>query len=276
MKALHPLAPEDARARIDELVREWRVPKGPTIQALRRDSDLVPLTVFGLAAQANALAKAVRDLEAAGEGAQIVPLVRQVLECSVTAMWVEKYGRRAALTLQRGDARSRVQMFREFVRSGVPDDGSVEHWTEELKKIDPAESRHGEKFFERCQELDGMTGTYAMYRALSALSHASGTVISLYTVLDDVTPDNPVGVALARQPREWAQDAVVGICLTYLLFAQMAWDRLDGTHRARSRLKQIAGEMGLQLSWTQSAVGLKRHSEWERSNRVRSRAVGSR
>ncbi|WP_432456567.1 hypothetical protein [Cellulomonas iranensis] len=272
MSTATALPPEVVRQRMDELVLTWRGSDEDTIRAIRRDSDIVALTVFGLASHVYSLAKAVRVLDDADEGPQIVPLVRQMIECSVTAMWVEKYGRRAAITLLREDARGRRNAFETFVKSGLPDDGSVDRWQNELDVLDPDTSASSEKFWQRCEELDGMSGAYAMFRALSGVSHAGSMVVDLYAQPADVTPESPLGVALVAQPKMWAHDAVRGTGLMYLLLAGMAWDRLDKRHRARTRLKQIAAELGLRLTWSESAVGLSRDSDWQRKQRERRRA----
>ena len=115
------MPPDVVRARLDELVELWDVRDPERIAMLRRDGEPVGLTLFGLAAHCYSLARAVRLLDDAGEGTQIVPLVRQLLECSVTSMWVESYGKRAALKIQREEARARGAVFKAFVQSGSPD-----------------------------------------------------------------------------------------------------------------------------------------------------------
>jgi len=268
---LHMTVPEPdvVCARLDELVELWREDPYGSVDMKRRGMDSIGLTIYGLAAHAHALAAAVRVLDKAGGEPTMVPLVRQILECAVTAAWVEKYGQRAVLAVVHDDARGRVNTFKQFVESGTPDDGSVAEWQAALDLLDPDRSRSSEHFEQRCAEIEGLGGTYAMYRALSGISHASGMVSEMYLrQVDQPTKDQP-GVVLARGPEEWARDAVLGTALTYLLLAAAAWDRVDGQHRSRSRLKQIASEIGVRLAWQESAVGLRRQHEWERARRRR-------
>lgn len=195
-----------------------------------------------------------------------------MIECAVTAAWVEKYGRRAALMLVHQDARSRVQMFRKFVEAGVRDDGAAEEWQASLDGLDPDAKTPGAKFFERCDELEGMAASYAFYRGLALVSHADGMVVDLYHREARVGPGSPLGVAITARPDGWALETVLGLALSYLLLAGMAWDRLDKAHPWRKRLKEIAAEMGMGLEWSQSAVGMRRQSAWERAQREIRRA----
>ena len=229
----------------------------------------MPLTVFGLAAHAYSLAASVRLLDEAGCGVTMVPLVRQILECAVTAMWVEQYGERTSLLLLHEDARSRVQMFTKFVEGGYPDDGAVEEWQSSRDLTEPDAKTPGARFFERCQELNGMERSYAFYRGLSLVSHADGGVTDLYHRESDA--EDPLGVLVTSIPAEWAPHTMLGLALTYLLLAATAWDHLDQAHPAASRLFAIGSEMGLALEWSKSPVGIQRQETWE-TNRFKRRS----
>lgn len=269
------LPPDVVRARIDELVGLWRDDPHDSVEVLRRDSDAVGLTVFGLAAHTYSLAAAVRSLDDVGGEPTMVPLVRQMLECAVTAMWVEKYNARAAKTVAKEQARGRLLVLKNFLDAGVPDDGSIAKWQATIDELDLDAGKSGEKLWQRCEELEGLKSTYAMYRALSSVSHADGAVVDLYARTVDPTAEHPVGVQLAAAPKQWLRDNVMSVALVYLLLAGRAWDRLDRHHRSRTRLKQIAAEAGVKLAWTQSAVGLRRQAEWERAQRERRRSTPS-
>lgn len=262
------LPPEVVRARIDEITAMWDVEGTEKIEILARGHEIVGLTLFGLASHCHALARAVRTLERADEGAAIVALVRQMLECTITAVWVQSYGARAALKMQREDARARVATFKEFVEAGYADDGSTALWQSELEALDPLTSKPSEKIYERCEELEGFHAFYAEYRAFSSLSHAGMMVVDLYI---QTRPSG--GIDVAARGRDFSQDAVAGLSLIYLLFAAMAWDTFEKGHPRRTRLKQIAAEMNLRVEWKQTAVGLKRQSEWEKQQRARARAA---
>jgi hypothetical protein len=216
------ISQDEVRNRIDELVARWREGAVDDVAAARRDGDVVAVVVHGLAAHAHSLAHGVRLIDDAGGEPSMVPLARQVIECAVTAMWVEKYGRRAALMVTYDDTHGRVETFKAFVKAGVPDEGEIARWQQSLDGLEPDKSPSSTKFWQRCEELDGMAGVYAMYRAFSAVSHAGGMVTDLYTTAVEATPQYPSGVAIAAEPDEWARDSVVGLTLTFLLFAAMA------------------------------------------------------
>lgn len=264
---------EAVRAHIDELVALWSVDNVERISMLRRDGQIVGLTLYGLAAHAYSLARAIRILDAAGEGAQVVPLTRQLLECAMTALWVETFGLRAAVKIQREEARSRVAVFKAFVETGTPDDGTVAQWEGELARLDTLTTKPSEKLYQRCEEVEGMLGGYSMYRALSALSHAGGMIVDLYVEPTPATVHQPDGgLRLATHPKEWARDAVLGLALVYLLHAAMALDRNEKIHPRRTRLKQIAAEMNMKLDWSPTAIGLKRQHEWEKDQKTKRRS----
>jgi hypothetical protein len=268
------MAPDVVRARIDELVELWRRDPLQSVTASTRDSPAVPLTVFGLTAHAYSLAAAIRVLDEADCGPTIVPLVRQLIECAVTAAWVETYGRRAALKLIHEDARQRWLMFNKFVQAGVKDDGAVEEWLAARTELDPDAQTPGARFWERCDELQSFTSSYAFYRALSLASHADGMVADLYHREVSKSPGSPLGVAITARPQAWAPDGMLGLALTYLLLASMAWDRLNEDHPSRTRLEQIAAEIGFGLDWSQSAAGRERQHAWEETQRERPGDVG--
>ncbi len=276
MTSVKALPIETVRTRLDELVDLWSADPTQKVLMPRRDGQVVGLTLYGLAAHAYSLARAIRILDEAGEGAQIVPLTRQLMECAMTALWVETFGARAAVKILREEARNRVSVFKAFIETGTPDDGSIDRWEEELASLDPLTTKASERLFQRCEEVEGMSGGYALYRALSALSHAGGMIVDLYLEPTPATGRQPDGdLRLVTRPKEWARDAVLGLALVYLLHAAMAWDRYEQKHPRRTRLKQIAAEMDMKLKWTPTATGLERQREWDKAQKARGRSSRS-
>lgn len=268
MEPSRPIAVEDVRHRLEELTELWEHGAG-RVTMLRRDGEIVGLTIYGLASHCVALARAVRILDDAGEGAQIVPLVRQMLECMITAVWVQTYGSRAAIKLQREDARARVAAFKQFVKAGASEDGSASRWQEEVEWLDPLTTKASEKLYERCDELEGFEGHYAMYRALSALSHAGAMVVDLYAHEGPGSQGEPgEGLVLSTRAKEWARVEVLRFALVYLLSALYAWDTYEQNHPRRTRLKQIGAEMGVPLGWRQTALGFAHQQEWDKAQRA--------
>lgn len=241
---------------------------------IRRDADGIGVVIHGLASHAFSLAAAIRVLDEAGEHAQAVPLVRQLVECAVTAMWVEEFGRRAAVTIMREDARNRLETFRRYEGDGIADDGSIEVWSAALVTLSELSGRESEKFHQRCDELQDMSRAYNVYRALSALSHAGGAVVDLYSSRVETSDAAPLGMTISATARPWPHGDVLGIALSQLLYAGMAWDRMVKGRPRRTRLKEIAAELGLTLTWSASATGLTRQRTWEKEQKAR-RAAGA-
>lgn len=262
----HDVLPtEIVRERLDELVDWWMNGLATEVGVARRESEIVALSLYGLAAHAHSLAGAIRVLDKTEQTITLVPLVRELLECAVTAMWVESFGKRAAMKILSEDARQRVQAFKSFVDAGAPDDGSEARWQGELEWLKPQTTPASEKLYQRCEEIKGLDGAYAMYRALSGLSHPSGLLIDLYMEATPPTEAQPEGgLRLVVEPEGWTNDAMLGIALNYLLLTSMAWDRIVKGRPARTRLKQVATELGVRLEWTPTAEGLRRHRDWEK------------
>jgi len=148
----------------------------------------------------------------------------------------------------------------------------VASWEAQQSRLDPLTTKASEKLYQRCEELDIGERAYPMFRALSALSHAGGSVIDLYFEATPPTGDQPDGgLVPAAHPKDWARDEVIGIALVYLLHAAMAWDKYEKDHPRRTRLKQIAAEMGMKLAWNQTAIGQKRQSAWGQEQKTRRR-----
>jgi len=130
----------------------------------------------------------------------------------------------------------------------------------------------GRKFRERCEDLQGGLRLYSFWRIAASESHASTAVADRYI---EQRPETESGVALSPDPRPGAHEAWLGTSLTMLVLASLAADRYDPTRRRRTRLKEIARELGTQPRWSKTAKGLERQAAYERAQRQRARAQRS-
>lgn len=258
-----------------ELVDAWdNSPDGVAMG--RREHQLIGLMVYGLTAHAHALARSVLALDAEDLDAGIVPLVRQAMECSTTAMWLELTGYPAVLTVLDEQSRQQRNLFDEFVKSGqLHDDGALESLEADLKSGLQSASKAGRAFHERCSEISGGATIYAVYRALSATSHAGASVVDLYlesTRVDEDTIDNTEDLALRRVPKANLRDEALGTLLSMLVAASLAWSRLDRDHYLRTRLKEMARVLKVAPRHQLTPHGLAQVSIRKREHRAQQRS----
>lgn len=248
------------RVMLDELIAAWkRDLRLAPFETARRDGDVVGITVFGLTAHAYHLAEAVLCLYDRGLYAAAVPLVRQALECSLTAAWVEVAGAEAARALMDEQSRNQANTVHEFVKAGFPESSDAARSLQEnAAAFRDSRTPAGRSFATRCAELEGGTNLYAVYRAASYTSHAGTAVADLYLW---ESGDGPYGVTLDLEPTDETRETWLGCLLSVLVVAELALTRLDRTRGHRSRLKQIAREIQVSDKTRLTAVGLKAQRE---------------
>jgi hypothetical protein len=104
---------------------------------------------------------------------------------------------------------------------------------------------------------------YAYWRIASSDCHASSAIADRYLYENRDAPD---GLSLAMEPKEGPREAWLGVSLTMLVLASLAADRFDPRRRRRTRLKQIAREVGTPVRWQSTALGLKRQAAYRRDS----------
>ena len=98
--------PDETRAILRSLIDDWRVDSGQVEMGVRR-SVLIGLSVYGLTAHTYTLAQAVLTLCEHDQHVAAVPLIREAIECSTTAVWIELSGYPAALAVATDGERAR-------------------------------------------------------------------------------------------------------------------------------------------------------------------------
>ena len=247
------MSPEEVEAAVRELVEAWFARSGTTAMA-PREHHIIGVVTYGLVSHAHALARSYLALRDVNMYSGTVPIVRQIVECSVTAAWVEASGLTAALALVNEQSRQQRNLVKGFLEHGFTDDPSLRAEAEsELRGIHHEAGRYFEK---RCSELEDPSN-YLTYRALSATSHASTAVVDLYVSDNVVSEESTVGLGFRHDPEPVYSDALMGTVLAMLIAAGAAWQRLDEAKHARTRLKEIARDFGVPFRVQLSANGLK-------------------
>ena len=247
----------DTREVLRLLVDDWRKDAGD-LQMGRRQHVLIGLSVYGLTAHTHTLAAAALTLDEHGHHLAVVPLVRQAIECAVTAVWIERSGYPAALTLLREQSRHAKNTLAEFVKSGMPHSAeATERVTKELATSLNSTTKSHEAFEKRCGELANGAQLYAMYRAASEVSHAGAALVDRYLVNADITEISPLGVGLRLAPGDEQNDVWLGTMLAMAVHATSAWDRLDKRRVARTRMKDLCSRLDVTYQPELSAAGLK-------------------
>lgn len=260
--------------RLDELADSFHRVFGSGSVEMKRPAEYFSgVTGFGLTAHVHHLARAVQFLYSEGLYPAAVPLVRQMIECGMTAAWVQVYGDRAARAVGREFARNRSLTLDEFVRAGVEDDPLARKAVDGyLEAFSPDAKTEGQKFYERCEELAGATGIYSMYRAASTVSHASFAVPDMYVRPDEVSEEYPFGISLRTRPSGGVPDSWLSLALTMVVVAGLALDRFEVGHSRRTRLKEVARELDVRAEMRMSNLGYSRNENYKRKEKAAQRA----
>lgn len=250
-------APTEVQAILGELIAQWDgFPSSVLIGA--RENITIGLTVFGLTAHVYTLADAALTLHQVGKAMAAVPLIRAALEHSVTAVWVELAGYSGALALIHEQTRGQKNTMSAWVESGMPDDHDiVKRLTDELGTSLKTSTGAGQKFEQRCREIEGGLSMYALYRSASQVCHPTTSVVDLYLGEASVDDPGPGGVALSTVPAEYSPDAWLNYALVAVVQATSAWSRLDSNHTHRRAMKELNRRLGTRQHQAFTADGLK-------------------
>lgn len=224
---------ERTAAAVRELVATWFDDQvAPEVRGSGDRS--IGLIVYGLVSQVHHLGRCCLSLHDAGLGTTNALLVRQALECSLTASWLELGGAAAMSAMGHEFYRQEGTLARELRESGVVGDDVVDAKADaEPIGVPGAASRN---FQTLCNELEGGAGLYLLYRALSGLSHAGGKVVDLYL-------DGPDEALATRRNPAWPMESLFwSTLLEALVLAGAAWQRVGRGGASLARLEALAEE----------------------------------
>lgn len=242
--------PPDYRAIIRQLIEIWENAASRKTIPLRADLDLqVTVLVRGLAAHAVDCSRGVLTLYEAGQPVAAGPLLRTLMEDSVTAGWVLVVPDGWKDLLSDG-SKARARALREAMEA--KSDGATGEWEErrqeyedQARDLGPASPSYT-IFEQRLNAIAGTDGMYLVYRYLSGLTHAGADIVDLYTAGN---PNPGLPVTYRRFAAHSMAALLLGHGVASLLQALIAWDTTQPGRPNRTELDKIASELGVMDEW---------------------------
>lgn len=181
--------PEFIRRVIDELCELWDV-EPETTPSYRPEVDVHrAVAITTQTHHAVRMARTVLLIDDNTTGIEMVPSVRLVLECAVTAAWL-LVNPGSGHTLLRDGADQRKKALDHIRELGEDTSPGYEQSLGTLKALEGVEGARSFIFKQRCDSLIGGDGIYVLFRVLSAESHA-GMGVSNYFCHNDT--QSPIG-----------------------------------------------------------------------------------
>lgn len=263
-----PPSPTEYPDLLRELITSWQAPGSQISIEPRNRTATTGIVVFCLTSHVYTLAQAVQALYDADHTVASVPLVRQMIECAVTAMWTELAGEAGSQILLHQQSRSVRTAYQEYVGAGMPADAStVRRMTEEIDKSfdGSGPTRAAATHFDQlCKEVVGGDVAYATYRAASAISHASMSVADLYLDHRDIADPTETPFVVSTSPAEYAPDSWLGMALMMTMHATSAWSRVDTTRKDGATMRALHARFGTAYDARFTPAGLEKQTQRER------------
>lgn len=184
---------------------------------------------------------------------EAAPLIRQTLECAVTAAWTVLTPH-SVEALADESARQRLAMEADldaFAHWGGFDSfshGPTDAEAAAMEAFLAHRTTAARKFEERCRALPEAPWLYVYYRWLSQYSHATTHLLDIYIRSVPQALDEPETMRFAHTSEFEHPDLLAEIQVLVLLLALSAWDAGSKGTPNRPALAQIAEE--LNVSWT--------------------------
>lgn len=270
---------EELRNLIEHLRAQWLehgLPAQKWVQPAARkdkpfeDSDIARIaTVKGLARHVHETAAAVALLADHGHVNAMPPLVRQMYECALTAVWLmqseDDHGIKAVIAEH---ARNRAAIQRDARRASSPvfRDGAEKVADTDVTPF--ADTFDSVRNFEGvCNDLTAEeTDAYIVYRRLSTYSHAALEVVDLY--FERTVPHRGYAPLSKRVPSE-----ALGLhSLLHIAACAMVWSARAFTYSAksdpyRSALRTAARKLEISAEVSLSDTYRMRHATKRRERR---------
>lgn len=226
---------------MDELCTMWdSVAPGTTTYR----GDLDAIRAVGIRAHAHhavRVARVLLNLDLERSGVELVPLVRLVMECGVTAAWLLLTPESSA-ALMRDGATQRRKALQQILLLGDDPGPALAQAEETLTQIRNSPNTGSFAFEQRCLRLDGGDRLYLTYRVFSALSHSGLGVADIYVVEQE---SSPIGLAFNPHPSNDIREATIGTAACMLLLALNAHDIARATPTEREEIARAASVLGV-------------------------------
>ncbi|OLT49489.1 hypothetical protein BJF88_16165 [Cellulosimicrobium sp. CUA-896] len=230
---------------LDDLVQTWREDR-PEAKFLAELPTAYAPTLFALVSQTVALADGLselwkRSVDHPSRQVAAIALVRQVIEFSTRAVWLELYPERVESVAKEG-ARQHLNMLRGAAKVGLVDVDSAALVSAQ-EDFDSLKGKADEQSFKRiCDEisLDGWPPDrlYVYFRIASNLMHPS----SMQTDLHVIEEGSPSGLGFVTVPESQMAPVLLGIATQFTILGCLAWDRADHVQHQHDQLLKLAEE----------------------------------
>ncbi|MCU1482927.1 MAG: hypothetical protein JWQ19_3713 [Subtercola sp.] len=161
------------------------------------------------------VSRAVLQLSHTTTGIELVPLVRLVMECAVTAAWL-LLTPGSGQALIRDGASQRLKALAGITKLGEDPGPAKEQAEDALAQLENAKAPRSFAFEQRCLRLEGGQRIYLTYRAFSAESHSGMGIADFYSV---ATPASPIGVVFNPDASSSVRTPTLGVAACMLLLA---------------------------------------------------------
>lgn len=188
------------------------------------------------------LGRAILTLDETGSGAELVPLVRFLLECGVTAAWLLVTDG-SGQTLIRDGAEQRRKALAKLSALGENVSPGYEQALNTLADLESASKSY--QVEQRCNTLRGGEQLYVLFRVLSAESHAGLGIADLYSISQ---ADSPIGIAFHQKPAFTTRVSALGITACMLLVSINADELARSRPHRTTQIRKAAKRLGVGTS----------------------------
>ena len=204
----------------------------------------VGFTVFSLTNHVVRLTKVILVELEAGFDIEVLPQIRQSIECAMTAAWLDLYADTAGKAFIHEGVRQRKAAFETMVKEGYSPEPGLQQALDLLDTGSNWRSTEGQYFEQRCKSMADGDFVYLMYRLASSLSHAGLGVVDFY--LEDLDNEShSLGLELVLDARLDSIDEWLGIQAAMLCRALISFNNVIVTWEAQDALTAIAQSIGV-------------------------------
>lgn len=183
-------------------------------------------------------ARALLQLDTMTQGIELIPLVRLIFECGITAAWLLVMDGSGQALIRDGAAQRRKALESAAMPSS-DDQSSLEQARRVLDELEGASSF---AFEQRCLGLDGGAHLYLMFRILSAESHAGLAIADFYSLADD---SSTIGVSFNPDAASNVRPATIGVAACMLLLALNAEELARARPHRTTQIAKAAKRLGV-------------------------------
>ena len=238
------------RAFANRMIGYWDRDHGRTFNLKIEYAEATGPVIWAYTNHVVELMRTVLELSKADRMIVAVPLIRLILELTMTSIWIY---------LEPARVRGVIHESLRQRRAGIKDilELGAEGFSEELlQKVSmemdefAADAHPGGRHFEqRCREIVDGLGVYATWRVMSSLSHPGLAMADSYLVEAPRTSANPLGIHFSSNKKLGDREAWLGTAIGMLLASLKVCDLIDADGRRRSQIASGAKKLGISLDF---------------------------